>query len=703
MKCTFIFINRIKNIYYSFPTKTMHILLLLCIFSSLHAQPKDSTQNIKNELVISQMNYCINTLTNIIYNKSMIVLEHESNELINNLTMEQVIGLPEIRDFRIDLLDAISKFEITEEEKLLMKRIQSIKRDNAKWNALASALNPTMLITGGGHIGPQIAFQVLLSAARTAVEYKAAKGEQQIEELQAMWELRKEDMRVINEIRKSAFNIVFSLYEKFHLKESDRLTENTSQLFSQYITEIDANKRIRLLEDNFEIYKHLPEYYYHLSMAYIDINQYEMAKTHIEQYLTLYDKAPILRYDKKSGCIALAKLTYEKELNNAEKERLIQIAISNLPSNSAAILQCAMVYLYEMDETEKGLDLLRLGIDDPNASDREILYMAAGELYPIIKNYPKIANAITNSLKSEEKIGFDIYWGYMINTTDNLLPEVHKILSFENTTTKKWYSYLLLYGFFIKPHFNEELSLVMPPLFMIQPNSLKFFIEEHDNELYSIKELTYHHKNSVEIEDINDINCFKNNKNLKYLFFDVLVPNKTFFVKSNLDYSQIKDGSFPRMSEFTLTDDDIEDIIDFCKKHASSHQNTILNLKEIDGAEKQILEPINKANVTFEGKELSYVPHHSLKQKGYYLKIVLPKGILLTYKFDPKSGNLLPYAYYFNEKWNFANAEYQSEYEDSSEPMEEIDQYQNDQGNNILIIVRNFFKNIYNKICSLFK
>lgn len=63
------------------------------------------------DMVIAQMNYCITTLTNIVHNKSMTVLEHESDQLLNNLTMEQIIGLYEINDFRIELLDAVSRFE----------------------------------------------------------------------------------------------------------------------------------------------------------------------------------------------------------------------------------------------------------------------------------------------------------------------------------------------------------------------------------------------------------------------------------------------------------------------------------------------------------------------------------------------------------------------------------------------------------------
>lgn len=122
------------------------VLIMVVVFLTktiyLSAQPD-------KDMVIAQMNYCITTLTNIIHNKSMAVLEHESDQLLNNLTMEQIIGLYEINDFRIELLDAVSRFEITEEERALLRRLQSIKRDNMKWTALSNALNPTMLLTGG--------------------------------------------------------------------------------------------------------------------------------------------------------------------------------------------------------------------------------------------------------------------------------------------------------------------------------------------------------------------------------------------------------------------------------------------------------------------------------------------------------------------------------------------------------------------------
>lgn len=251
-----------KDMYKNVIAFLLLILMSCSAFSAGTGTQKQSKQSQEN--VVAQMNYCINSLTNIIHNKSIVVLDHESDQIINNLTMEQIVGLYEINDFRIDLFDAISRMQITEEERMLMRRLQSIKRDNLKWQALSNALSPTIMVTGGSpqQMAVQAGVQGLLTAARTAVEYQASKGEQNIEELRAMWDLRKSDLEEIANLRKSAIDIVFSLFNKYHLSEKDRLTERTANAFCNYISEPDAKKRIRQLEDNRETYKHFASYYF---------------------------------------------------------------------------------------------------------------------------------------------------------------------------------------------------------------------------------------------------------------------------------------------------------------------------------------------------------------------------------------------------------------------------------------------------------
>ena len=631
------------------------ILILFVVLLGLLGNIAGQNKSLPNdENVVAQMNYCINTLTSIVHNKSMSVLEHESDQLVNNLTMQQIIGLPEIRDFRIELMDAVSKFEITEEERHLLRRIQSIKRDNMKWAAISNALNPTMLLTGGGGFGPQLAFQVLLTAARSVVEYKTMQGEQNIEELQAMWELRKEDMQTINDLRKSAHSIVFALYDKYHLSESDRLTESSANLFSEYISIPDAARRVRILEDNYDIYKRIPEYYYHLGMAYLDNGDYSKAKNNFSTYLVNYDHAPILRYDERSGCIALAMLTYDKTLSSAEKEKLISIAIKNLPSNSAAVLQCAMVYIYEFNQPEKGFQLIRAGVDDPNESDKDILFMAAANLMPFSKQYSTVYRAICDTFKNTYGITLGSFITYLIYSQGNVWEQIGNVLSFSDCYSRLWYT------LWIGKSFNDNFHVLLSNKVTYSPNDVSFYLEEHSEDEIKIYLMKSNDCYSITEDDINDIDCFKANKNLKYLYVES-INDGMYKLKPNVNLDKIIDETWPRQSEFTLSESDIEDIVDFCKEYKSPTDDTEIELSRYKVDSKRI-DANGEFSIFFYGDSLRYKPYHSKKQKGYYVRLIISNGFQVLYKYDNDSDTLLPYMYSDGHKYWFANSAAKQEY-----------------------------------------
>ena len=587
----------------------------------------------KRENVIAQMNYCITSLTNIIHNKSISVLNHESDQILNNLTIEHIVGLPEINDFRIDLLDAVSKFSITEQERDLLKRIQSIKRDNMKWAALSNALDPTMLITGNAGIGMgyQLAFQTLLTAARSVVEYQTMQNEQDIEELKAMWDLRKLDLENISNIRKEALRLTYRLFEKYHLSENERLTEATANDFSLYISDPDAAKRARLLEANGATYKHIAEYYYHLGMAYCDLNNYSKAKCYFEKYLEMYKRTPLLRYDEKSGCIALFMLANEKILSPEQKENLIDTALNNLPHNSAAILQCALVYLYELSDYEKAFKLIRDGIEDPNASDRPLLFMAAAKMLPLTNSYPQLKSEICSLFNENSELTLDSYITYMINGVDDVWSGFNSLIKFENISISG-----------VKQLFNNKLQMVLPEKMVYDTSDILVFLEQHDENKITVTQLQPSYANGVDIEDIEDVNCFKYNKDLKYLYFNVLEPEKCLIVKQDLDYTKISTGEWHRQSEFNLSDNDIEEIIDFCKDNTPKDYLTRVDfkksrscceIKQVGNVEMKISRDSTKLN------NIKFQP----RKDGYYIRVVLNNDIYIMYKYENKL--LVPYLY----------------------------------------------------------
>ena len=650
----------------------------------------DSSAVTKNDIfshknVVTQMNYCISALTNIIENKSMTVLEHESDQIVNNLTMEHIAGLDDIKDFREDLLDAIGKFQITEEERAIIRKQNSLKRDNLKWSALSNALGSAMFMipsSGGGNaqaMAAQAVFYTLVTAARTAVEYKSSQADADIEELNAMWELRKEDLKNINELRKTALDITYDLFTKYGLKEKDRLTVNTAGAFCEYIAIPEPDKRIRLLEDNRKTYVDFPDYYYYLGMAYVDVNKYAKAKDCFATYLRMYDEAPIFRQNEKKGCIALVVMANEPQLDEQNRRALVETVISNMPNNSAAILQCAMAYIYELGEEKKGLDLLRSGLENPYATDISLLFMATQKLLPQIEHYPSIKSPIDNAFQHTGIIGLQTYLLYMTQAKENAWPEIENSLNFYFKKKSKTF----------KP---ENLRLDLPNRIQFEPENVELFYESHDDSDLFIWRMDTQYDEVVSLEEIEKIKCFKKHKGLKYLFMDVVEPNSTFRVKNNLDYSKIEDGTWPRMSEFPLKykrdkhgnikykNDvpickDIKEIIKFCKAHTPASKSSQVRFAKCS-KKNPITTGENGYTITIYGGGIPFKPLCSKKIQGGYLRLVFKDGPTLIYKFTGREG-MSPYLYLVGSSTKFSTPEYKEEYEmafsDSADSEKKID------------------------------
>lgn len=633
-------------------------VILFWASASAMSQTISKESEVPKEMVVAQMNYCINALTNIIHNKSMTVLQHESDMIINNLTMEQMIGLPDIADFRTNLLDGVGRFQITEEERALTRRIQSIKRDNMKWRALSNALNPTMLLVGnaGRGMSYQLAFQALLATARSAIEYKTLQGEQSIEELQAMWDLRKSDMQTILGLRKEALNIVFRLYQQYHLNESDRLTEATANQFNTYISEPDAWKRIRLLEDHRATYEAMADYYYHLGMAYVDANEYGKARPLLNKYLELYRQSPIFRYDEKSGCVALTKLLYEKDMPHAEKERLIVEALTNLPNNGAALMQCAMVYLAELNAPRKAYDLLRSGIDTPIVTDKDAIIMMACNFLGDMAKYPAIYSAVCEAIDKCPSIGLDSYIVSETGKAANAWPAIEAAIAFKDEAGSSWYTF----GFG-EASLEDEFRIQIPRRMRFRLNEIEVYKERHDSLKVTVAKQKVSYTTGISEGEIEDVDCFKANENLKYLFMTE-IDEEVFQVKPNLDYVKIEREEFSRMSEFVLSEDDVEDIVDFCKEHEDKRAFLELTCEDADG--KVVEDAKERYTLVFEGDTLGYEPHHSPTLRGEYIRFVLREAdAAAVYKLNTEEGKLIPYMYEVRGTRVFHKDEYKAEYE----------------------------------------
>lgn len=544
---------------------TIIVLSTFSIGMSAQSYSSSSTINtIGKEQVVAQMNYCINSITNIVHYKSMPLLEHEIDQLLNNLTMEQVVGLRDVQSFHSEMLYRISELKISEEEKELIKRVQELQRENMLYQSISNSLNPTMLLTGGGNSGKQLAFMAIVTVARTAVEYKSASNEADIEELKAMWQYRKKDLENFAVLRKDALELVYNLFQKYNLNESDRLTEATSTLFSQIIAEPDPHARVRKLTDNKTTFSGMADYYYYTGMAYVDAGEYSIGRNYLNTYLSMYQKAPIFRYDEKSGCIALTKLALESGLSKEEVNNLVDNAISNLPNNGPALIQCVLA-LNDTGEKEKAFNLLRSGIDNHLISDKDALIMLATKLMSEIKHYPSLYNTICAAIANCKGLSVNSYLPFLL----------------ESDLSKFWKELPNVIGL------DEKGAILISPEYVCDIRAIGLFEETHKKERIVEEAFSLRYNNSISLKTINKkFPTIKTYPETIYMFFDPISENETFKIKDNLDLQKVLDGTLPGLErEYSFEKKERQKIVSFCKKN-SANNNGIIKIsknKRIEG------------------------------------------------------------------------------------------------------------------------
>lgn len=635
-----------------------------------------SGKSVENELVIAQMNSCVNTLTNIINNKSMSVLEHETDQLLNNLTIQHIVGLPEIAEFRIDLIDAISSLGITEEEKLLLRRINSIKQDNLKWQALSNALNNTMMITGGGNIGVQTGFQTLLTAARTAVEYKTSANELQIEELQAMWELRKDDLKTFTNLRKEALGIIFSLYQKYNLKESDRLTEQSSQQFQKIISEPNPQRMLRLLLDNFSKFSHIADFYYYLGMGYIDCGNLSKAADAFAKYNQFYSKAPIYRLNEKSGLISLAKLAYFQNLSYTDIEDEINNVVANIPSNSMALIQCAAAYDKVLNKPSQALAILRSALDNDATTDKTAIILAASAVLPKVSSQSQEYRAFIAAYENQTYIDFTAELNMLIAQGLDVWDFLKQTINVSGLASRPWYrsKWNFGVGFFCDQSVNvgKKITFSFPNKYIIDLSHVQMWIEKHEKKDVTLTQYQLTDKRNIFLEDIEDVDCFKSNPNLKYLYMESTEREGEFHIKYNIDYAAIEREDYPRQSEFTLSEKDIKNIVKFLKKHEPKSEMTEIVAKRGDAHKRTYEQDSIEWIVKGDSIDISTIRHCELQNGISYVKFILDdvRKIEICYKYENKEEILTPCYIQYQGKKHFANPSYLIEFGYKETPVE---------------------------------
>lgn len=216
------------------------------------------------------------------------------------------------------------------------------------------------------------------------------------------------------------------------------------------------------------------------------------------------------------------------------------------------------------------------------------------------------------------------------------------------------------YGIWGKPILKNNFLFTVNNKYGFNINDIKVYREYYDGKRLTIKQNQQYYKNGLYINDImDDVDCFKANPNLMYLFLSPLVEGEVYRIKNDLDYGMIESGDFRGLSEYTLTEDDLTDIVSYCKdKYVENDNTTELRSNTMEDCQTQIdslllacpiIEnnadsTLNHAYITgripceFEGDSLEYQPYVLSTDLSEYIKVVLlgPSKTVLTFSLDSK-------------------------------------------------------------------
>lgn len=351
-------------------------------------------ENIKDltEYAAAQLHYCMSLVYGLESEKdqygnyttpdiSIEYLNNKKNEIDENLRMAYVErNLTDIGDFRQKMRPIFNDLIQQKKDEEVYYSLLAIKKKNEKLNSLNKALASPMGVFSGGAAGAgQVVFNLVLTAARTGVDMAVSKNTQKMEDLSAQHEFEKNRNAQINKAGEELYDLRRKLYQnkKIELKDEHSLTREELKEFSRIVGKV-GRKKITELRDNEEIFIALPDYYYHLGMAYmeLEIPSFDDAKIYFDEYLRRFDnEKSIFRIDERIGLIALTKIEYE-ELSGSNLDDMVDKMLKHLPYNEMAYWVAAMKYC-GLKEYHKGFTILRKGINKLQTHGCEVLVHTA--------------------------------------------------------------------------------------------------------------------------------------------------------------------------------------------------------------------------------------------------------------------------------------------------------------------------------------
>ena len=275
--------------------KISRFIFILCVplmilFSVLTANGTAGNSEIQKPddngfLSILALNYCHNSLYNIIEYNDRIVLDDEYNNIISNINLTKIPYNETIQVIK-QLMDILTEFKLSEKEKDKLYAIYEKQGEKA----LTESIKP--VITVASTVGVALAAQQYTTAAKSALELKDVYTDyrekmdvykQDLDD--AIWILEKEALHQINEMNKTFLETYWKLLYDYKGQDRWRITLKDLKNYMNVMKEESVEKKCRKLKRLESDFSFFPPYWYSRLTSAQEISEKVETQKSLEKYL----------------------------------------------------------------------------------------------------------------------------------------------------------------------------------------------------------------------------------------------------------------------------------------------------------------------------------------------------------------------------------------------------------------------------------
>lgn len=249
---------------------------------------------------INHVNWVVTKIKN--YNDPA-VLEEEYKNISSDALNLNAIKDHEVIDVICDIMDVITDMRIESKEREMLRE----ELDQGMSDAIYEAFSG--ISTGSGVNPVSMVFNVISSAATSAMNYKKAKRRLMQAYGKKTWELDKDRMRYLNELNKSLLQKYWALVQRYDIQDSWRVTEADVALLIDHLKDENVGRRYDFLSSMQDRYAGLQNYWFYRGVTAYECGNLDDAKYSLNSYRDAQrEYGGILRIDGVAARAAMLRI-----------------------------------------------------------------------------------------------------------------------------------------------------------------------------------------------------------------------------------------------------------------------------------------------------------------------------------------------------------------------------------------------------------